>query len=362
VTARAARVGRGQGAEGVGDVEMAGQPQPDRPGAGRRDDPEAGPVQGGGDLGGPPVGVGAGAGGHHRHLGRAGQQPPVGVVEVDHPKGRERRGEQPPLGQVVVLQVGVEVEVVLGEVGEDGRPEAGAVDPVQGQAVAGHLHGRRLHPGVGHLGQQPLQVGGLGGGVDGRAALVPHADLDRAHDPGDAAGRPEDGLQHVGGGGLAVGAGHPDQVEAVRGVVEEGGGQGGQGVPDPADQQLGGLQLQGALDDQGGRARVQGLAGQVVAVHPRPGNAAEQRAGNDLAGVEHDVGDQCPSVAADLALDGRGEAGEGDAPGRQGHDLRSPRRRLGPPAAGTPAPANDRHSLAGEAARESLASAHRLGR
>jgi hypothetical protein len=28
-------VGRGQGAEGVGDVEVAGQPQPDRPVAGR---------------------------------------------------------------------------------------------------------------------------------------------------------------------------------------------------------------------------------------------------------------------------------------------------------------------------------------
>jgi hypothetical protein len=256
----------------------------------------------------------------------------------------------------------VEVEVVLGEVGEDGRPEAGAVDPVQGQAVAGHLHGRRPDAGVGHLGQQSLQVGRLGGGVEGRAALVPHADLDGADHPGDAAGGPEDRLQHEGGGGLAVGAGHPDQLQPARGMVEEGGGQWGQHVPDPADQQLGSLQVEGPLHAQGGRAGVQGLAGQIVAVDPRPGDAAEQRARHHPAGVEHDVGDRGLRVAADLALDGRGEAGERNAPGRQGHDLRGPRRRLGRPAAGTPAPASDRHSLAGEAARESLASAHRLGR
>jgi hypothetical protein len=183
-----------------------------------------------------------------------------------------------------------------------------------------------------------------------------------ADDPGDAAGGPEDRLQHVGGGGLAVGAGHPDQLEPVRGVVEEGGGQGGQAVPDPADQQLGGLQVEGPLHAQGGRAGVQGLAGQVVAVDPAPGTQQNSAPGTTLAGVEDDVGDHGRRVAADLALDGRGETCEGDAPGRQGHDLRGPRRRLGRPAAGTPAPASDRHSLAREAARESLASAHRLGR
>ena len=278
------------------------------------------------------------------------------------PRGVNCGREQAPLGQVVVVQVGVEVEVVLGQVGEDGRLEPGAVDPVQGQAVAGHLHGRRLHAGVGHLGQQPLEVGGLGGGVDGRPAFVADPDLDRAEHPGDAAGGPEDRLQHVGGGGLAVGAGHPDQVEAARGVVEERGRQRGQGVPDVADDQLGGFQVQGPLHAQGGRAGVEGLAGQVVAVDPGPGDAAEQRARDHPAGVEHDVGDHGPCVAADLALDGRGETGEGGAPGRQGHDLRGPRRRLGRPAAGTPAPASDRHSLAWGAARESLASAHRLGR
>jgi hypothetical protein len=323
---------------------------------------EAGPLQRGGDLGGPPVGVGGGAGGDHVHLGRPGEQASVGVVDVDHPEGRERLGEQATLGLEVVVQVGVEVEVVLGQVGEDGRPEAGAVDPAQGQAVAGHLHGRRLDAGVGHLGQQPLEVGGLGGGVHGRPADVAHPDLDSAQHPGGAAGRPEDRLQHEGGGGLAVGAGHPDQLQPLRGVVEEGHGQRGEHVPDPADQQLGGVGVQGPLHAQGGRAGVQGLAGQVVAVDPGPGDAAEQGARHHLAGVQDHVGDHGLGVAADLAPDGRGETGERDAPGRQGHDLRGPRGRLGRPAAGTPAPASDRHSLAGEAARESLASAHRLGR
>ena len=355
-------VGRGQGAQGVGHVEEPGQPQPDGPRPGGRPDPEAGALQGGGDVAGPPVGVGGGAGGDGGHLGRPGEQAPVGVVDVDHPEGGELRREQPPLGPVVVVQVGVEVEVVLGQVGEHGRLEAGAVDPVQGQAVAGHLHRRRLHARVGHLGQQPLEVWGLGGGVDGRPAGVADPHLDGAQQPRDQAGGPEDRLQHEGGGGLAVGAGHPDQVEAARGMVEERRRQRGQHLPDPADQQLGGLQVEGPLHAQGGRAGVEGLAGQVVAVEPGPGDAAEQGAGHHLAGVEDDVGDHGPCVAADLAPDGRGEAGERDAPGRQGHDLRGPRRRLGPPAAGTPAPASDRHSLASVAARESLASAHRLGR
>jgi hypothetical protein len=228
--------------------------------------------------------------------------------------------------------------------------------------VAGHLHGRGLHARVGHVGQQPLEIGGLGGRVDGRSALLPDPDLDGAEDPGNAAGGPEDRLQHVGGGGLAVGAGHPDQVEPVRGVLEEGGRQRRQGVADGADDQLGGFGVEGPLHAQGGRARVEGLAGQVVAVDPGPGDAAEQRARAHPAGVEDDVGDHGRCVAADLALDGRGETGEGGAPGRQGHDLRGPLRRLGRPAAGTPAPASDRHSLASVAARESLASAHRLGR
>ena len=90
-----------------------------------------------------------------------------------------------------IVQVGVESSGLV-QVGEDGRPEAGAVDRCRARPCW-TPPGRRLHAGVGHLGQQPLEVGGLGGGVDGgRRCPDPH--LTVRHPP-EAAGGPEDRLQ-----------------------------------------------------------------------------------------------------------------------------------------------------------------------
>ena len=77
----------------------------------------------------------------------AGQARAVGVVDVDH--GQLGPGlEQPALGEEVVLHVGVEVEVVLGEVGEHGDRPVDRVGAVQGERVARDLHDDRLVAGA----------------------------------------------------------------------------------------------------------------------------------------------------------------------------------------------------------------------
>ncbi len=58
-------------------------------------------------------------------------------------------GEQLGLGREVVVDAVVEVEVILGQVGEDGHVVAGAGDPPEGQRVAGHLHRGGPRPGAG---------------------------------------------------------------------------------------------------------------------------------------------------------------------------------------------------------------------
>ena len=93
-----------------------------------------------------------------------GQARAVGVVDVDH--GQLGPGlEEPALGEEVVLHVGVEVEVVLGEVGEDGHRPVDGVGAVQGERVARDLHDDGLVPGGEHVGEGPLQVDRLGGGA-----------------------------------------------------------------------------------------------------------------------------------------------------------------------------------------------------
>jgi hypothetical protein len=55
----------------------------------------------------------------------------VGVVDVDHPGPGEAGGEQRGLRGEVVVDGLVEVEVILGQVGEDGNVERRASDPAQ---------------------------------------------------------------------------------------------------------------------------------------------------------------------------------------------------------------------------------------
>ena len=81
----------------------------------------------------------------------------VGVVDVhDRGPGAPPRHEQRPLRLEVLLHVAVEVEVVLGQVGEHGDREPDPGGSVEGQRVRGDLHragpvARLEHPAKGRL-------------------------------------------------------------------------------------------------------------------------------------------------------------------------------------------------------------------
>ena len=113
---------------------------------------------------GPHVGGLLNAVGQRPGAGRAQGRGP-GVVGVDHPRrlGRQHL-EEPALGREVRLHVLVEVEVIAGQVGEDGGGEAHAVDALEGQRVRRHLHHARAVAVRDHVAQESLHVGGFGRG------------------------------------------------------------------------------------------------------------------------------------------------------------------------------------------------------
>jgi hypothetical protein len=125
----------------------------------------------------------------------------------------------------------VEVEVVLGEVGEDGHVELDAVHARQREGVGGHLHGRAANPRLHHARQQGLELERLGRGLARGLGLVAHPVLDGADHAGRPAARAEQGLHQERRGGLAVRAGDADHREAPRRVAVIGVGEPRQGLP-----------------------------------------------------------------------------------------------------------------------------------
>ena len=96
----------------------------------------------------------------------------------DHARGPRSALEQPALGREVVLHRRVEVEVVLGEVGEDAAAKWIAVGAVQLERVRGDLHRARPVARVEHRPERRLQVDRLG-----RRALDRRPRARRPRDP-----------------------------------------------------------------------------------------------------------------------------------------------------------------------------------
>ena len=71
----------------------------------------------------------------------------------------------------------MEIQVVLAEIGEGGAREPAAVDPVQGQRMAGHLHRGGVDPTLAHHREKRLQLGCLRGGAHAGNDLISDAGL-----------------------------------------------------------------------------------------------------------------------------------------------------------------------------------------
>ena len=119
------------------------------------------------------------------------------------------------LGAVVVLHVGVEVEVVAAEVGEDRDVEDHAVDAAHHQRVAGHLHRAHVDAALDHQREQPVQVGRLRRGQRGLHVLPEDAGPDRPDDGARDARRQQPALEEPGGRGLALRAGDADHPQLL---------------------------------------------------------------------------------------------------------------------------------------------------
>ena len=180
---------RGAGREGgqrVGHVEVAGQRAAGLdPYAARAGDHEGGPGRRHLDVLGPPVGVAArGREGLERDAAALEQASAVLVVGVHETADAPLGGEQRRLGLEVVLDVGVEVEVVAAQVGEDRHVEDDAVDATLHERVAGDLHGAGGDATLLHHREQRVQVRRLGRGQRRLDLLGVHPRADGADHPG----------------------------------------------------------------------------------------------------------------------------------------------------------------------------------
>ena len=219
----------------------------------------------------------------------------VGVVPVHHAQIAPL--EQLALPAAVFLKGGVLAgpDVVGGQVGEHPHVVVDAPHPVHHQPLAGHLHHHRVAPGVHKGAEDLLQLVALGGGVGGIfvAALIVHAvGADHAHM---AAGGLQHAADHVGGGGLALGAGDPDHGHPAGRVAEQVGAHQGHGVAaaghlqdrDPFQP----FQADVVLDDQRGRPPGGAVGGKRMAVPLGAHDADEQHPRGGLAAVVHNIGD-----------------------------------------------------------------------
>ena len=226
--------------------------------------------------------------------------------------------EEGGLGREVVLHVAVEVQVVLGEVGEGADREPRARHPAQGERVARHLHRHVGDAGLTHHREERLQVGRLRRGERAGQPGAVDADADGAEQPRGAPGRVQPGLDQVRDRRLAAGAGDPEDREVGGRVAVDESGDGAEHVArvgvdehrDVAQRRAGGPV---GIGEHGGRASREGIGGEIGAVGARAGQGGEQVAGTDLGGPERDPRDQDIACRAGGARRG-GDGAQGGRP------------------------------------------------
>ena len=144
----------------------------------------------------------------------------VSICGVDH--RRAALGEKLPFGLIVAFDVAVVIQMFRCKIGKGGTGKEAPIQPLLLQRLGGGLHHHMGAAALKHLGQQLLQLPGVGGGIARGDGLLSHPVADGADQP-----RPDPQLdQRVmcepGRGGLAVGAGDAQQLELSCRVAKEG--------------------------------------------------------------------------------------------------------------------------------------------
>ena len=192
--------------------------------------------------------------------------------------------EQACLGFEVLAHRGVELEMVLRQVGERGDREHRAVHPVEGQRVTRHLHGRVAHCALGHHREQGLHIGGLRRGQAPRQRGVADERAHGADQPARMTRGDQAGAHQERRGGFAAGAGDAGHRDATRRRAVDHRGDAADDRPGIGHDEDGQVRWHqrgpGRVGQDGDRTGVPSAAGELRPVRPGPGERGEQIAGD----------------------------------------------------------------------------------
>ena len=189
--------------------------------------------------------------------------------------------EQRQLRVAVRLPRAVELEVLVGQVGQDRDVVGDRVDPPEREPVRRRLDDRGRVAGADHRPERPLELWRLGRRGVGLVRLLDAADprRGRAGHPGPDAGRLERRDREERGRRLAVRAGDPDDRQVAARVAVPPGRRGGEGGPAVGHDELRQVDLGERLLDDRGRGAGRGCRrDEVVAVDVEARDGHEQRA------------------------------------------------------------------------------------
>jgi hypothetical protein len=284
----------GEGGEGIVDVEVTDEGETDEVIATTGGEGEGGAGGGELDFGGAEVSAGGEAGGEGRGgWGEAIEEAaPETVIKVDDgatgAAGAEAEFlEKEGFGGEIVLHVAVVIEVVLGEVGEDGGVEFDGIDAVLDQGVAGDFHGAGFGSGGEHAGEEFLGFEGVWGGAGGGEFFASEGVMDGADEAAGFVQFIEEVFDEVGGGGFAVGAGDADNFEMTGGVLVKAGSGGGEEGAGIIHDEAGDLECgEGVFGHDGTGSAGDGIRNKRGAVLSGAGEGEEEGAGSNAAGVQ----------------------------------------------------------------------------
>ena len=243
------------------------------------------------DRGLPPLGVDLRLGRHSKGHGLAFRIEPAArrIVVIDHRPGQSGVViglEQETFAPEVVLESVMKVQVIPGQIGEDGHRKAAAVGPVQREGMGGDLHHAPAAAGFDGLAQNGLDVDGFR-----RSSLrgpVPAVET-RSQGPHHQSRFPlaQDGVHQRCGRGLPVGPGNSDQPQPGRRASEEMIGGAGHEAPDTGhlDPGKGAIGRSRPLGGHGDRAPFQRLIQVEMSVALEPPDGEEKASGSRMPGV-----------------------------------------------------------------------------